>query len=509
MSRPWIRAFDLEMSYNQVKALLIFVAAMVFAVWMGFAIAEENYGLLVLGACATVATILLLMPGYAPLLAFGLLDPFSVPLPMIWGFPPLALTLGFCAVKYALARGLAKNAKEIRVNAIIPAFLIFFGWIVVRYCVNPALPNAAGFGESTTGFRPYLNYAICFGVIIALGRFVQTRTEILRLTRSLGWISVFFIFLFVPLMFTRSFAVGSVLSYLGLFVTTYDNGIFRFVVLPGFGITLISLLLFPQLFPVGRWMRVFLLMMGAIAVVLGGSRSSLGMATIVIIFAPLLRRKFRQSALIFLVTALLYFGAYFVGENIAQRDQAGIFRVLALVSPAVADSAQVAGTWEFREVRWRRAMEEIRNHPWLGRGYGGVQNAFVSGDWAMFEEARIEVDLAAGGVHNGYIACALAFGIPAALLFIGILGWATWHNGRLAMRQWGEDVLAGSIHGLVCVSLLAYAVAIYIGTDLNNPMIWLFLGMGVLMKSIKRLEIPAIRSEAPRSVSTIPVVSPI
>jgi O-antigen ligase len=476
------------MNYNQIKALVIFAVAIVFAVWMGYAIADENYGLLIMGACASIATILLLMPGYAPLLAFGLLDPFNVPLPMIWGFPPLALVLGFCLLKYALQRGLAKNAKDRPINATFLLFWVFFGWIVFRFCLNPIFPNLAGFGENTTGFRSYMSYALCFGLMITLGRFIQSRSDLLRLARWLAWISVFFIFLFVPLMFTQNFTVGSVLTYLGIFVSAYDNGVFRFVVLPGFGITLISLVLLPQLLPIKRSARIFLLLLGIAAVVLGGSRNGLGMATAIIIVIPLLKRNFQRFGTILLTTIFLYVGAYFVGENLGSHDQTGVFRVLALVSPKAADSTQAMGTLEWREIRWRRAWEEIQNRPWVGRGYGGVQNAFVWGDYSGFEEARVEIDLASGGIHNGYIACALAFGIPAALLFIGILARVIWHNGRLAIRLTSKDPFASSIHAFVCASLIAYALTIYIGTDLNNPMLWLFMGLGVLAPRLRPIE---------------------
>jgi hypothetical protein len=495
------------MNYNQVKALVIFAASIVFAIWMGYAIAEENYGLLMLGACATIATILLLMPGYAPLLAFGLLDPFNVPLPMIWGFPPLALVLGFCLLKYALRRGLAKNAKELRLSAFSPLFLVFFGWVVFRFCLNPTLPNLAGFGENTTGFRAYLNYGICFGLLFLLGRFVQTREEILRLTRWLVRISVFFIFLFTALMFTQSFTVASILTYLGLFVSNYENGIFRFVVLPGFGITLISLALVPQLFQVTRRLRISLLLLGVAAVVLGGSRNGLGMATAIMIVMPLLNRNYRRLGIILLATALFYVGAYFVGENLGSRSQTGVLRMLALVSPKMAESTQAMGTVEWREIRWRRAWEEIQNRPWVGRSYGGVQNAFVWANRADFEEASVEIDLAAGGVHNGYIACALAFGIPAALLFIYVLASAIWRNGRLAMTHSGKDPLSSGLHAFVCASLVAYALTIFVGTDLNNSMLWFFMGLGVLMERIRKIEQMSFSTSAVAPDPTIPAFS--
>lgn len=476
------------MNYHQIKGLLIFFAAMGFAIWMGYAVAMEDYFLMAVVACTAIAVILLLMPGYIPLLAFGLLDPLAVPIPFIIGFPPLIPVLGICLLKYVLRRGLIKKSGTREISAMVLPFGIFFAWVFFRYCLNPVLPNVAGFGENVTGFRPYMNYAICFVLVFTVGRFIQSRADLVKLIRWLAGVSAFFLLLFVGLMFTRNFAVASVLNYLGVFVSVYDNGVFRFVVLPSFGLILISLALLPDLLVLRKSLRICLLLLGGAAVLLGGNRSGLAMAGAIIMVTPLLKKDFRRFSIIAIGTVLFFVGAYFLGETLGRSQQTGILRALALVSPQMAASTQASDTWEFREIRWRRALEEIRNHPWVGRGYGGVENAFIWNDWNSFEQARVEIDLASGGVHNGYIACALALGIPAALMFIGIFGWSIWHNAKLAMRIKAEDRQASSIHIFVCASLVGYMLSIYIGTDLNNPMIWFFLGLGVLMKRIRLAE---------------------
>ncbi|MFN7138627.1 MAG: O-antigen ligase family protein [Limisphaerales bacterium] len=482
------------MNYNQIRSLAFLAGAAAVAVCIGYAVAMEQYYFLALAAVGVVGTVLVLMPGYIPLLAFGLLTPFTVPLPFIWGFPPVLLVLLFCFFKKLFREGLiGTKERGKRLNVLILPFWLFFGWIFVRYCMNPVMPNASGFGENVTGFRPYLNYAICFGLVASIGYFIRSKSDMNKMIRWMTWVSLALVLLLVPLMFVRSFGVATVLQYLGLYVDMFENGIFRFVVLPFFGIILLSVSLLPELLNLRKSFRFLLMLIGIGAILLGGSRSGLIMATAVVLAIPLLRRNVRRFATILVAVIGFYCVGYFAGEAMSRRD-AGIFRVLALVSPKMAESTRAAGTWEFREIRWKRAWMEIQNRPFVGRGYGGVQNAFIWSDWTNFEEARIEIDIASGGVHNGYIACALIFGIPAALLFIGILGWAIWRNAKIAMRR-TNDRFTANVHAFVCVNLVAYALTIYIGTDLNNPMIWFFIAFGLLMEAITRQTI----SEANKS----------
>jgi O-antigen ligase len=396
--------------------------------------------------------------------------------------------LGLCLLKRALRRGLAKSDGSRPIIPMTFGFWVFFGWVIFRYCLNPVMPNAGGFGENVTGFRPYMSYAICFGLVITLGYFIQSRSDLSKMIRWLAWISVLFILLLVPLMFTRSPAVANVLQYLGLYVIAYDNGIFRFVVLPGFGIIIATLALLPALFPLGRKYRIAAFATGVAAVILGGNRGSLLMLFAILCVIPLLKMHFARFAAILTATGMCLVTFHYVGES-GLVHNSGVLRILAVASPRVAQETGADYNVEWRKIRWSRAIEEIRNDPWLGRGYGGVQNAFLWSNWADFEEASMEIDLATGGVHNGYLACALAFGIPAALLFVLILAWAIWRNAKLAMRAGGRDPSLKELHAFVCANLIAYALAIYIGTDLNNPILWFFLALGILSERLRHAEV--------------------
>ncbi len=478
---------------RQLTALLTFGAAVTLALVLGISIATANYALLIFAATLILVVALVLMPGYIPLFIFGLLMPFSLPIPYIWNCPFLLIAMGICALKYwlqrgLLQRGLQRDRLSSNFKAVDFSIGLFFTWVFVRYCMKPALPNVLGFGTNVTGFRSWLNYGLSFCVLLFVGRFIGNRVGVLKLMRWMGYVSIFFILILVPVTLSRSPVVGYVFMYLGMYVSTFDSGNLRFVTLPAFGLFLLSLLLLPSLFKVSRagWGVIFALAM--VAIVLGGNRSSLGMAFIIVTVIPLLRHKYLQTAIIVGIAAVISVAAYVKGPALSQLPNTGFLRVFGLVSPALAESSGAAGTLEWREIRWQRAMEEIRKHPFIGEAYGGLENAFESVDPTQSEEASQDISLATGGVHNGYIASALALGIPAAALFVYIIIRHVFLNARRAIRLQKQDPVVGEAHCFVCANLLSYAATIFIGSDLNDPMIWFFFAMSLFLLQLRSRE---------------------
>ena len=135
-------------------------------------------------------------------------------------------------------------------------FVLFFGWVALRYCMHPVRPNFAGFGASVTGFRSYLNYGICFAMVVLMPFFFNTREDVAKLLRWIGGLSFVLILFLTPFVFSKSLSAAILLSQFGLFVTAFDNGWLRFVVLPEFGLNLLMLSFFPNLLPAPRWMRI-------------------------------------------------------------------------------------------------------------------------------------------------------------------------------------------------------------------------------------------------------------
>src|SRR5271157_5949601 len=102
---------------RQLTVLLTFAAAVFLALCAGISIATANYGLLIVSAGLAIVATLVVMPGYIPLFVFGLLVPFSLPVPFIWNFPFLFIALGICALKYWLQRGLQHKTQSIQFKA--------------------------------------------------------------------------------------------------------------------------------------------------------------------------------------------------------------------------------------------------------------------------------------------------------------------------------------------------------------------------------------------------------
>ena len=478
------------MNVQHLKVLGGLALSSIAAVFIGYSLAAANYELLVLLVAFAVFLFVLLTPDYGTLLALGLLSPFNLPVPFIRGFPLLLLILLTCLVKYSIRRWLTHRKDPGRKGITPLAFGLFFAWILVRYCLNPSLPNVSGFGDNVTGFRAYLNYSLCFGIIWLMGRVIQTQADVMRLMRRLATISAILVILLISLMFTKSITVASILTSLGAYVTSFDNGMLRFVVLPGFGLILVTFALLPRLFPSSKYYRMGMLGLGTLAVVFGGNRSSVLMLFAILCTIPLLKRRFLQFVAL-IGCVVLCLGAFsFMGENIKVREF-GVLRILALTSDRVATETGADYNVYWRKLRWNRAIEEIRNNPWVGKGYGGLENAFVWANWANFADASVEIDIASGGIHNGYLACALALGIPAAVFFVGFFLWQAFVNGKRALKSLRSAPFVSELHIMVCANLIAFALTIYIGSDVNTPMLWFYFALGLIAHRLYRVQTPA------------------
>ena len=133
-------------------------------------------------------------------------------------------------------------------------------------------------------------------------------------------------------------------------------------------------------------------------------------------------------------------------------------------------------------------MEEIQANPVFGKGYGGLENAWIWSDWVQFEQAQVEVDLASGGIHNGYITGAYSLGIPAILFFVIALFAQIFSSFKRSQSLLTTDPVLSDLHSVIFANLIGIVPSIYIGTDLNGPTIWLYLALGILLTRSARRE---------------------
>lgn len=475
------------MNPSVIKHLLVLAIVLVMAVVFGYLLASGDYTMLFLMAYAGLLLYVLIFPGYIPLISLGLLSPFVLPIPYISNFPFLLLILGICCVKFFFEHALTEKQRMVK-HCLTPGIVLFFIWVALRYIKNPVMPNVQGFGANVTGFRSYLNYAMCGTLVLLLPYFVTNRQDVKELLRWLCKVSVFFILLMTPFVFSKSPTAAYWISLFGVNVSFYDNGWLRFVALPSFGIVLISLAILPEATGWSKAKRAILFGLGTMAIILGGNRGSFAQALAILVAVQLYRRQYFKFAVSCISVGLILLAFYYIGEKIDLSRGVGFMRVLSIVSRRVAEASGAVDTSDWRIMRWRRAMSEIIANPVFGKGYGGVENAWVFADVSQFEDARLEVDLATGGIHNGYISCAYSLGIPALIIFLFVFFEKIWSTFKLAEKFKDRDKELSEFHIWVGSNLLGLTLAIYVGADLNAAIIWLYIAMAVYLKRLAEAE---------------------
>jgi len=234
--------------------------------------------------------------------------------------------------------------------------------------------------------------------------------------------------------------------------------------------------------------RAILFGLGTMAIILGGNRGSFAQALAILVAVQLYRRQYFKFAVSCISVGLILLAFYYIGEKIDLSRGVGFMRVLSIVSRRVAEASGAVDTSDWRIMRWRRAMSEIIANPVFGKGYGGVENAWVFADVSQFEDARLEVDLATGGIHNGYISCAYSLGIPALIIFLFVFFEKIWSTFKLAEKFKDRDKELSEFHIWVGSNLLGLTLAIYVGADLNAAIIWLYIAMAVYLKRLAEAE---------------------
>jgi O-antigen ligase len=483
-----------------LKGVVILVLGGLVAILLGKMIGEGDYESLLLLCYLSLGIFVLTAPGYLPLLALGLLNPFVFPIPFVYSFPFLAVMFGVCVVKLIFRDALTHTEFRNYQPSLTFWITIFFGWVAMRYLMKPVMPNLSGFGASITGFRSYLSYGICFALLVGLPLFIKTREDVLRLFKWMAGLSVFFILIFVPLTFSKSLTVAMWLRWLGVFVTSFDNGWLRFVVLPGFGLTLITLTLLPTLLPLSKLWRRVLFCVGMAAVIMGGNRSSAIMAVVSVLVITLMRFQFRRFLAISAGLALFVGIGTFLGENIRVKSGFGFWRIMALTSKRVARQTEADGTWEWRKNLWNLAIREIEKNPLFGKGYGGLENAWVFSTVDEYQRAESDLGLASGGLHNGFLATTYALGIPSLIFFVIAYGQVLYRSGRQVVVLRNKDPVLADMQLFIFTNLSVILLHVYIGIDLNSPFIWFYVTLAILltrMNEPKAVTAPSTESRLP------------
>ena len=138
---------------KQFQFYLVLGGILIASLVVGNSLAEGDYFTPALMVMISLVVAAIVIPGYGFFLAFGLLCPFAFPIPYVYRFPFFALVIGLCCVKFAITQGLSERRFHYRFAANLVICLLF-GWVVLRYALNPVRPGiAVGTGSAITGFR--------------------------------------------------------------------------------------------------------------------------------------------------------------------------------------------------------------------------------------------------------------------------------------------------------------------------------------------------------------------
>jgi hypothetical protein len=99
-----------------------------------------------------------------------------------------------------------------------------------------------------------------------------------------------------------------------------------------------------------------------------------------------------------------------------------------------------------------------------GKGYGGLENAWVAGSFAAVESALVEIDLASGRIHNGYLSAAYHGG-PCGGVVCGSDSLADyWGNVKRARRLSEHEPVLSDLHTFVCGTRFPFYSRFMLGT---------------------------------------------
>ncbi len=210
-----------------------------------------------------------------------------------------------------------------------------------------------------------------------------------------------------------------------------------------------------------RWQRWFCLACLTVtlpAMILGASRGGF-LGLIAVVAFVLMRSRYGKKAL-FLVAALVLPLALVASVSPLER----------LLHPNASDQAAAQDRLDL----WAAGLNMIKAHPLNGIGLGNFKFQVEN-----YEHTADKVDFIA---HNAYLEYASELGIPAALLFVGMIAAAFFRLGRerKRLRSLPDDTLFLACGGLQA-GLIGYCLSVCFVSGEFQKLFWLamFLSMAI------------------------------
>ncbi len=173
-------------------------------------------------------------------------------------------------------------------------------------------------------------------------------------------------------------------------------------------------------------------------------------------FAALVARSIRMRLVAVSAVILVIFGAYTVApESTLERFEKTV---------SVSQTGEITEVHDsMRSVLAGIALEMIQQRPLLGHGDGSFGR----------ESARV-LSLRALNAHNVYLSLAVAYGLPAALLYVMIILSSLVYGLRLTRMASGTDRVYWAAFTAM---ILADAVGLSVSAQRFNPLSWTVMGI--------------------------------
>lgn len=423
------------------KKLVILALVLPIAAFIGFRLADPDYGSLsMIAVLAAALCVPILLKWHHPLLIFCWNMPmmvFFLPgTPHLW----MLASFGSLAISF-LGTILDKDRKMIRVPVMDLAMISLV--VVVLFTMKA---TGGGFGlrvlgGSTYGAKKY--FTILFAVVgyyaLSCQRFpLQSANKYLAMLILPGAATAFsnLIYMLGPslwflyALFPVDYAIGQAIDDFSLNATSLKIG--RIGGLAVVGLVFFSFILARYgvrgVLDITKPWRLGLLVIAGILGLLGGFRSNLvnyaGLFTIQFFLEGLHKTRLMP---VVLGTAVLGFVLLLPVVDKLPLPIQRCFSLLPVeVHPAV--KAETLGSNEWRVNMWKVLLPEIPKYLWVGKGFTASASDYYLTQQAMrFGFLNdFEGSLLAGDYHNGPLSVIIPFGIWGAMAFLLLVG-ASFH----------------------------------------------------------------------------------
>ncbi len=368
---------------------------------------------------------------------------------------------------------------------------IAFGWVIIRFMMNPVTKlGATAGGSGVSGALPYFNYVFAMFLMIVLGAVLNDRPKIMYFMRwcyrVVLWSGLALtICAFIPgtapyLAAMGSFAAGSI-----------GDGIQRLVQLPGYGLFLLEVALCPALFHLKPWKCAVIFSLGLSMMIIGGNRSAVAGAFIVIPVMLFLRRQ-SNALLVTILTMVVCIGA--LRFTVANMDPANIppmMRSFGVFDSEIDKASGGDASAKWRYAVWDDGWKKIMETPLIGRGFGNLP-LHVEGNDAQ-KSTDFETVLAGGEAHNGFVNAAYGFGIPFMIALSAAIVLYFFKEASLALRSDRHDPEMRDLHAFLAGMFASYPILIYTAFDLSIVMLWTYVSISCVLSHLPRekMEVPS------------------